>query len=86
MKAEKTKIPEAIAALSFEEALTALEDIVRQLEGGRIKLEDAVSAYEKGIFLKNHCEQKLQEAKTRIEKISVSQDGENVSLEAFENN
>ena len=86
MPTDKTKIPTEIKALSFEEALTALEDIVRQLEGGRIKLEDAVSAYEKGIFLKNHCEQKLQEAKTRIEKISVSQDGENISLEAFENN
>ena len=55
--------------LSFEEALSRLEAIVRELEAGRIKLDDAVNAYEQAVGLKNFCEKKLQEAKLKIEKI-----------------
>ena len=54
--------------LSFEEALGRLENIVRELEAGRIKLDDAVKAYEQAVKLKNFCEQKLQDAKLKIEK------------------
>ena len=61
--------------LSFEEALTKLEMIVRELEAGRIKLDDAVNAYEQAIKLKNFCEKKLQDAKLKIEKISIAPDG-----------
>ncbi len=61
--------------LSFEEALAELETIVRDLEGGRIKLDDAVKAYEKAIKLKNLCESKLQNARLKIEKIEVKADG-----------
>ena len=52
--------------LSFEEALSRLEAIVRELEAGRIKLDDAVNAYEQAVGLKNFCEKKLQEAKLKI--------------------
>lgn len=61
--------------LSFEEALTRLESIVRELEAGKIRLDDAVSAYEQAIKLKNLCEKKLQDAKLKIEKIEISPDG-----------
>lgn len=61
--------------LSFEEALAELENIVRDLEGGRIKLDDAVAAYEKAIKLKKHCEEKLHNAKLKIEKIETKEDG-----------
>lgn len=61
--------------LSFEEALSRLEAIVRELEAGRIKLDDAVNAYEQAVGLKNFCEKKLQEAKLKIEKIVVAPDG-----------
>ena len=64
-----------IAAMSFEEALAELEGIVRQLEGGQGKLDDAISAYERGAALKKHCEQKLSEAKAKIEKITLNADG-----------
>ena len=60
--------------LSFEEALSRLEAIVRELEAGRIKLDDAVNAYEQAVGLKNFCEKKLQEAKLKIEKIVVGPD------------
>ena len=58
--------------LSFEEALAHLENIVRELEGGKIKLDDAVDAYEKATALKKFCEEKLKAAQLKIEKINVS--------------
>lgn len=61
--------------LSFEEALARLESLVRELEAGRIKLDDAVNAYEQAVKLKNFCEHKLQDAKLKIEKIELSPDG-----------
>lgn len=67
---------ENITNLSFEEALSKLENIVRELEAGRIKLDDAVSAYEQAVSLKNFCEKKLQEAKLKIEKIEVRPNGQ----------
>ena len=61
--------------MSFEEALVQLESIVRELEGGKIKLDDAVEAYEKATALKKFCEEKLKAAQLKIEKINVSPEG-----------
>lgn len=65
----------AVEKLSFEEALGELEGIVRSLESGQAPLENSITAYERGIALKKHCETKLREAQMKIEKISVSNDG-----------
>ena len=64
-----------ISALSFEDALAALEAIVRNLESGQQKLEDAISAYERGAALKKHCEAKLAEAEARVQAIVARADG-----------
>ncbi|MBO6782059.1 MAG: exodeoxyribonuclease VII small subunit [Alphaproteobacteria bacterium] len=69
-------IPSDIAALSFEDALAQLEDIVRSLEGGDSALDDAIAAYERGAALKRHCESKLRQAQARVEKISLGADGQ----------
>ncbi len=65
-----------IAALSFEDALAALEAIVRGLESGQQKLEDAIGAYERGAALKKHCEAKLAEAEARVQAIVARADGQ----------
>jgi len=70
----ETQLPE-IASLSFEEALEELEAIVRQLEAGRGRLDDAIGSYERGAALKRHCETKLNEAKAKVEKIAFAADG-----------
>lgn len=70
--------------MSFEEAMTGLEEIIRQLEGGKVKLEDAVLAYEKGARLRKICEDKLANAKMKIEKIAFTDDGKPEKLESFE--
>ena len=61
--------------LTFENALAELETIVRGLEKGDTALEDSIAAYERGVALKNHCEQKLREAQAKIETISINKDG-----------
>lgn len=62
--------------ISFEEAIVMLENIVRELESGRIKLDEAVSSYEKAVKLKTFCEKRLKEAQLKIEKIEISPNGE----------
>jgi exodeoxyribonuclease VII small subunit len=70
-----TEENENIENLSFEEALVKLENIVRELESGRIKLDDAVSAYEKAVALEKLCSDKLKAATLKVEKIEISKDG-----------
>ena len=64
-----------LAGLSFEDALAELEKIVRQLEEGGGKLGDAIGAYERGALLKKHCEEKLRQARAKVEKILLGPDG-----------
>jgi len=68
-------VPADIAAMSFEDALAELEQIVRRLEGGQVKLDEAILSYERGALLKRHCEGKLNEAQQRVERITVGPDG-----------
>lgn len=72
---DAAEIPAEIAKLSFEQALEQLETIVKQLEGGDGALEQALEAYERGAQLKRHCEAKLKQAQSRVEKISLAADG-----------
>ena len=61
--------------ISFEQAIKELEDIVRKLESGQIDLETAIKDYERGNELRKICEQKLGDAKLKVEKIIKNQDG-----------
>ena len=74
---EKDKLDE----LSFEEALNQLELIVKELESGRTKLDDAVNAYEKAMKLKQLCETKLKSAQLKIEKLDINSSDEVKSSE-----
>lgn len=65
----------SIDSMSFEQALGELEKIVRALETGQSPLEESIVSYERGIELKKHCEAKLRDAQSKIEKIVVSADG-----------
>lgn len=73
----KTSLPPDIAKLSFEEAMAELEKLVKQLEDGKAKLDDAIGAYERGSLLKKHCENKLREAQAKI--AVVTEDGANLT-------
>ncbi len=71
----ETNPPPEIAAMSFEDALAELEQIVRRLEAGQVKLDEAILSYERGAQLKQHCERKLNEAQQRVERIVIGADG-----------
>jgi exodeoxyribonuclease VII small subunit len=66
---------EDIATMSFEAALAGLEKIVRQLEDGRGQLDQSIAAYERGALLRAHCQRKLEEARLKVERISLDGDG-----------
>lgn len=68
-------LPPDISQLSFEEALAELESIVKRLETGATRLDDAIAAYERGAKLRAHCEARLKEAQARVEKIVLGPDG-----------
>jgi exodeoxyribonuclease VII small subunit len=68
-------VPPDIAAMNFEDALAELEQIVRRLEGGQVKLDEAIMSYERGAQLKRHCERKLNEAQQRVDRILIGPEG-----------
>ncbi|MBU8540424.1 exodeoxyribonuclease VII small subunit [Falsiroseomonas tokyonensis] len=69
-----------VASLSFEDALAELEGIVKDLESGKGRLEEAVAAYERGAALRRHCEAKLAEAEAKVQAIVESSPGQAAGL------
>ena len=78
----ETSLPADIAAMSFEDALAELEQIVRRLEAGQVRLDEAIQSYERGAQLKQHCEQQLNAAQQRVERIVIGADGAIAAAEA----
>lgn len=66
---------EPISSLSFEDALVELEMLVKSLEAGQQRLEDAIASYVRGADLRQHCETKLVEAEERIQTIVGNAEG-----------
>lgn len=58
-----------VAEMSFEEAMSALEQVVTSLERGEVPLEASIALYERGAALKSHCAAKLKEAEDKVEMI-----------------
>ena len=78
-----TDLPE-IAALNFEDALKALEDVVRRLESGDTPLEESIDLYTHGNSLRAHCQARLDAAQARIEAIVTGADGKPTGLRPFD--
>lgn len=73
-----------ISAMSFEDALRALEEVVRKLEGGDVPLDDSISLYERGEQLRKHCQARLDAAQARIDRIVAGPDGSAAGTAAFD--
>jgi exodeoxyribonuclease VII small subunit len=69
---EKT-LQKKISKMSFEEAMTRLEEIVETLSSQKITLDSMIKIYEEGNLLKEHCSKRLDEAKLKIDVISSTQ-------------
>ncbi len=68
--------------LRFEEALKKIEQILKQLENKDLDLEEAIYLYEEGLKLIRFCEEKLKNARTRVEVILREKEG--FKLESLE--
>jgi exodeoxyribonuclease VII small subunit len=73
-----------IDALSFEDALRALEEVVRGLESGEVPLDATISLYERGEQLRAHCQARLDAAQARIEQIVTNASGQAISTQPFD--
>ena len=71
MARRKSNPDDGDTALSFEEALAGLEEIVNAMEHEQLPLEDLVSHYERGAALLGRCESLLKSARGRIELITL---------------
>lgn len=69
--------------MTFEQAMTELDEIVRKLENGQIPLEEAVKTYERGMELKKICEEQLKNAEMKIEKLTLK-DGQPTGTEKLD--
>lgn len=61
---------------TFEQALAKLEAIVRDIEEGKIGLEESIKRYEDGMNLLSHCRGILAQAEMKIQKLQAKADGE----------
>ena len=64
-----------VGKMSFEDALAELDQIVRGLEAGALKLDVAIQAFVRGVKLRRHCEAKLAEVEARVEALVRQPDG-----------
>lgn len=61
--------------MTFESAMNRLEEIAVALESGESTLEDSIKMYEEGIKLIDFCQQKLNEAEKKVQKLQKNADG-----------
>ena len=63
------------ATISFEEAVSRLEQLVRAMEEGKLSLDDSLKAFEEGISLVRVCNAKLDHAEQRVRILLSGEDG-----------
>ena len=73
-----------ISEMSFEQALKALQQVVRQLEDGEVPLDQSITLYERGEKLRAHCQARLDAAQARIEAIVLDANGKPGGTKAFD--
>ena len=56
-----------IEDMSYEDAVSELETIVRRLEGGNLALEESIALYERANTLRERCEALLTDAERRVQ-------------------
>jgi exodeoxyribonuclease VII small subunit len=69
--------------MNFEKGLSRLEEIVEQLEGGDLSLDQSLKIFQEGIELFRFCTQKLNDAQKKVEKLVELSDGK-FKLEPFD--
>jgi len=73
---------QADKSMTFEKALTRLEQLVGDMESGKLSLEKMMACFEEGTGLVRFCTQKLNEVEKKVEMLVKK--GEQVVAEPFE--
>lgn len=60
-------------AIHFEQSINDLEQIVKQLEKGELTLEESLKQFEKGVSLARKCQEVLNQAEQKIERLTAAQ-------------
>lgn len=60
--------------MSFEEALSRLEEIVRAMENGSAKLDESLALFEEGVGLVKFCTCELDNAEQRVKILQAGED------------
>jgi exodeoxyribonuclease VII small subunit len=74
MSTSKKKTDNPDIGLSFEEALTRLEQIIEKLETGQASLDESLALFEEGVRLSRYCGGKLEEIERKIEVLTGGKD------------
>jgi exodeoxyribonuclease VII small subunit len=75
---------EPSADWNFEQGLTDLETVVKELESGDLPLEKAIQVFERGVTLSDRCRKELEDAETRVE--ILLKRGDKTGAEPFDPN
>lgn len=75
-------VKKKIDNLSYEEALSRLEEIVAQLENAEIPLEESLSAFQEGIALSRLCREKLAEIEYKVDYLLKEEYQQSLALES----
>ena len=65
-----------IEEMTFREAMTELDDIVRALESNALELEDSLVRYERGVALLASLKKRLADAEQKVETLMGELSGE----------
>lgn len=71
LNGSSTPPPPQDEPLAFEEALGRLDETVNALESGQLPLEEALRLYEEGVRLARRCQEMLDRAELRIQRLSL---------------
>ena len=66
---------EEIRNMSFEQSITALEELVNKLESGSLDLDQSLELYERATALRDRCREILEESERRVKKITETAQG-----------
>ena len=61
--------------MTFEAALSRLEEIVRSMEGGTAMLDESLALFEEGVGLVKFCTKALDDAEQKVRILQKEDDG-----------
>ncbi len=66
---------EEVGKMSFEDAITKLEELVKKLEEGNLDLDKSIDIYNEAILLRKRCRTILDSNERKVQKLMESADG-----------